>query len=55
MFHCRAAEIRDANFDVCRFSAARKTIKLFLKDSFPNMGERKNITGITKLPWKCNS
>lgn len=42
MFHCRAAEKRDANFDVCRFSAARKTIKLFLKDSFPNMGERKS-------------
>ena len=50
MFHCRAAEKRDASFDVCRISAARKTIKLFLKDSFPSMGERKSITGIKKLP-----
>lgn len=50
MFHCRAAEKRDANFDVDRSSAARKTIKLFLKDPFPSMGERKSITGISKLP-----
>lgn len=50
MFHCRAAKKGDANLDVCWFAAARKTIKSFLKDSFPSMGERKSISGIKKLP-----
>jgi len=31
-------------------SAARKTIKLYLNDFLPSMGERKSITGTKKLP-----